>query len=244
VSKQVELVAMGHQEIQAVPEPPVDANLLSVIARAAADPAVDVDKMQRLLDMHERMVKTRAEVEFKAALARIQPRMPRVVKDGLIAVNGTTRSKYAKYEDIDSAIRPMLAEEGFSVDFDTRSSDKHLTTILRVSHSAGHSETREISLPFDTSGSKNPTQGVGSTMQYGKRYLLCGFFNIIAVDQDDDGQGGVITDQQAMTIETLIKDTKADRLRFLKFMGASNVDSIPANQYERAINALRSKARQ
>lgn len=222
--------------------PSAESNILTVIARAAADPSVDVAKMAALLDMQERVMRIQADVAFKAALARIQPRMPRVNRLGKIEVSGVVRSKYAKYEDIDEAIRPLLAEEGFSVDFDTESSDRALTVKMRVSHAAGHSEHRRLTLPFDASGSKSGTQGVGSTLSYGKRYLLTAFFNIITVDEDQDGAEYIGLDDQNRVRDLLIA-TGSDELRFLAWLGASSVKTIPVNRLDAALAALRKKAK-
>jgi hypothetical protein len=39
-----------------------------------------------------------------------------------------------------------------------------------LSHELGHSEETTMTLPLDTSGSKNNVQAVGSSTSYGKRY--------------------------------------------------------------------------
>lgn len=222
---------------------PPETNLLAVVARAASDPTVDVEKMKALLEMHREMSRDHAAVEFKAALARVQAVMPRVEKFGQIAVGGSVRSTFARYEDVDRAIRPLLAAEGFSVDFDTSEAEKCLRVTLRVSHRAGHSEERNIVLPMDASGSKNPVQGVGSTFSYGKRYLLSNFFNVITSDDpsDNDGHGDTITQDQQIVIADLLRETGANRAKFLEFMGASSIDAIPVSQYSKAVNALERK---
>ena len=48
------------------------AALLQVIARAAADPAVDIDKMERLLAMQERVMERNAEAAFNDAMRAAQ----------------------------------------------------------------------------------------------------------------------------------------------------------------------------
>lgn len=219
------------------------ASFLEVVARAASDPTIDVGKMSALLDMQERLANHAAEVAFKAALARIQPQMPKVAKAGIIRHKETIMSRFARYQDLDYAIRPLLAHEGFALDFDTAESAGKLTVILRVSHSAGHSERRQITLPMDTSGAKNPVQGVGSTFTYGKRYLVANFFNIITTDDpaDNDGNGDYISLDQQTEIDDLITETGANRERFLNFIGADTVPMILARNYQRAVNALRSK---
>jgi hypothetical protein len=236
-----ELQKAAPQEVQPIEE---SVNLLAVIARAAADPSVDVAKMEALLSMHERLGKARAEVEFKAAMSRIQPRIPRVTMDGQIIVKGSLRSIYAKYEDIDFVLRPLLAEEGFSTSFDTVSADRSITIILEVSHSAGHTQKRQLTLPIDNSEYRSGPQNVSSSVSFGKRILLKNFFNIITVGEDKDGvqDGGCITPEQIMTIETLVRDTGAPLGKFLEYIGASSIDAIPATHYDRAVSALQRKA--
>ena len=48
------------QQNQPIQQPEA-ISMLSVIARAAADPSVDLDKMERLMQMHERMQAKQAE---------------------------------------------------------------------------------------------------------------------------------------------------------------------------------------
>ena len=58
--------------------------LLSVIERAARDPSVDLDRMERLLQMHRQLLQDRAKVAFSAALARLQPKLPIIAERGAI----------------------------------------------------------------------------------------------------------------------------------------------------------------
>jgi len=51
-----------------------------------------------------------------------------------------------------------------------------------------------------------------------------------------------ITDKQASEISKLIVSTKSDMKKFCEYMGVGNIKSIPANQYDRAISALKAKA--
>jgi len=237
MKEETQLELAAKQEVA----PSADMGIMAVIARAAADPTVDVAKMQALLAMHERLAALRAETEFKAALARIQPRMPRVSKLGKIEVSGVVRSRFARYEDVDEMIRPLLGEEGFAVDFDTEMSGAAIKVILRVSHREGHSELRSITLPVDGSGSKNSVQGVGSTVSYGKRYLIVGFFNIITVDEDNDGAGDVITEDQANKINDMLIYTSANRAKFLEWVGVPEVADIPAARYDAIMVQLKRK---
>jgi hypothetical protein len=58
-----------------------------------------------------------------------------------------------------------------------------------LSHVNGYVEHGgAMPLALDTSGSKNGTQGAGSTVSYGKRFTLKAMLNIVDAGVDDDGQ--------------------------------------------------------
>ena len=90
------------------------AGLLEVIARAARDPSVDIDKMERLIAMQERVQARDAEVAFNAALAQLQPELPVIdERGGIRDRSGNIQSTYALWEDVNEDIRPYLAKYGF-----------------------------------------------------------------------------------------------------------------------------------
>lgn len=220
------------------------AALLSVIERAARDPNVDIDKMERLMAMHERMVSRNAASEFNSALASMQPELPIITQHGAIVHNGRKISSYAKWDDIVEQVRPVLAKHGFSLTFKVEQvPDKvSVTSILR--HSAGHNEATTLTLPIDTSGAKNAVQGIGSTVSYAKRYSACALLNIASTDEDNDGQGGdvgFITAAQKQMLVDLMKETSADTEKFLKYMGVSALDEIKAADFTRAKTGLEAK---
>ena len=67
---------------------PVQTNqsdsVLAVISRAATDEKVDISKMERLLDMQERVMAKSAEMEFYRAMSDLQDAMPTIKKEGAI----------------------------------------------------------------------------------------------------------------------------------------------------------------
>lgn len=231
-----------------VPTDPV-ARTLAVIERLALDPAVDVSKMQALLEMQMTVMNKQAEMEYNAAMIRLQEKMPRITKAGAIEFSGkdkggaayTQKTAYARLEDIDRTIRPIMREEGFSVTYLTEGTDK-VVIKCKISHKGGHSEISSMMLPLDTSGSKNNLQGAGSSISYGRRYALCAMLNIITVGEDDDGLGGPITHDQAVEIDVMIAEVKMDKAKFLKLMKVDDVRDIKTREYARAVNALKAKA--
>ena len=227
----------------AVPRPEATKDLLALLAQAAVDPRMDVAKMERLLEMHRQVTEDQRRVEFAAAMARLQAVLPQISKEGRIVVSGTERSRYARIEDIDVAIRPLLAAEGFSLAFDTEPKDHGLLITGKITHAAGHSETRSLLLPMDAQGAKSPVQGVGSTVSYGRRYLLKMILGIVERGEDDDGQGAPITESQVADLTALLTEVQADQPRFLAYMQVARVEDILAKDYKRAVTALETKRR-
>jgi hypothetical protein len=195
------------QKMEPVENHPVPTNetaaILQVIERAATNPDVDIDKMERLFSMHERMKQREAERAFADAMAAAQAEMPVVVRN---LRNNQTNSRYADIAAIAKAVNPIITKHGFSLSFGTDASrlDDHYCITCTVSHEGGHSKHYQADIPADGTGmkgnaNKTATHAFGSTMSYGRRYLTLLIFNIATGDDDDGnraGAGPVITDSQ------------------------------------------------
>lgn len=219
------------------------ATLLAVISRAAADPNTDVTKMERLMGLYERVEARRAEAEFAAALADMQPHLPAIAERGKAKVNGDVRYTFALWEDINAAIKPILQQHGFSLSFRTDFTDGISVTGV-LTHRSGHSERTTIKLPTDASGSKNAVQAVASSVSYGKRYTAGALLNLTSHGEDDDAFTASVeycTDEQLAKLNEWIEATGSDKSKFLKFLKVDSLDKLPAKQYDKALSALRAK---
>jgi hypothetical protein len=233
------LVPREHEIAQRTP-----ANILDVIRFAVESPDVNVDKLAALVALHERIEERNAKVEFDAAMARLQARLPRITESGRIEINGRLQSRYALYEDIDAVIRPLLTDEGFSLSFDSDMKDGQVAMAGTVAHRLGHRETKRLILPIDISGNKNKTQAMGSTLSYGKRYLLALLLNIVTVSEDNDAQGDTnlaITTDQAIVLNDLIAETKSNLAKFCEWLKVASVAKIPRRDYDKARAMLERK---
>ena len=178
-------------ESSIVPAPKRDDAIISVIERAAFDPNVDIDKMERLLSMQERIMDRQAEQAYVDAMIVAQQAMPTIEAD---SDNKQTNSKYAKFEKINKVIKPIYTENGFDLSFGMGKSDiqDFIRVICDVSHKGGHSKQFFIDLPPDETGikgTKNKTlvHATSSAVSYAKRYLVAMIFNLTIGGEDDDG---------------------------------------------------------
>ncbi|MGY2052370.1 ERF family protein [Methylobacterium sp. JK268] len=215
--------------------------VLSLIERAARDPNFDVAKMQQLLDMQERVIARNARAAFASAFAGMQQDLPVIPERG----RGDKGMKYALWEDVNDAIKPVLARHGFGISFKTGRTPDRVTVTAILMHRDGHSEETTLELPVDTSGSKNAVQAVGSSTSYGKRYTAAALLNLTSRGEDDDGKsaglGPRITEEQHAALQGLAQEVGADLPRFLKHIGVPSLADIPATRFEEAKRALEAK---
>ena len=196
--------------------------LMVMIERIASNPDADVAKLEKMLDMQERVLTRNAMVSFNAAMAKMQADIPAISKDGVISVNGTERSRYAKFEDIMAVVRPILNAHGFAISFRTDSSESQMRVTGILMHRDGHREETTLALPFDSSGSKNSVQSIGSSTSYGKRYVLCALLNIATGGEDDDGKAATIGAELAQTLANI---KAADTMKSLEATYLAAIDS-------------------
>lgn len=234
--------------VQPEPMPPAvvtdSAALMEIITRASKDPAMDPEKMERLMTLYERIEDKRASQAFSDAMSSCQAEMRPVSQN---ASNPQTKSKYASYAALDQALRPVYTKHGFSVSFTSGNgaAPEYVRVIAKVKHRAGFGEEHFLDLPADGKGAKGgdvmtKTHATMSAVTYGRRGLLKMIFNIAEGAWDDDGNaaGEKISEEQIAELNELGKATNADFKKFLRFMAVDNIASIPAAQFQKAKHAL------
>lgn len=221
-------------------------SVLEIIQQAVATKQ-DVETLRGLFELQRDFMRMQAEQAFHAAMARLQAKLPQVNKYGV-----GKNSKFAKLEDIDRIIRPLLAEEGFSFSFDEEAhSEKTITFVAKISHQQGHSEVKRLTVPIDAAAKNREgnavrpaIQDAGSTVSYARRYLIKMHLNIIETNEDTDGNPTkTISPEQAADIEAMLQEVKGDRAGFLKYMGVAAIGEILERDHKKAIESLNAKRR-
>lgn len=224
--------------------------MVSMIERVAMDPAASIEKLERMLDMKERMERGAAERAFNDAFARCQREIPTVLKNKR---NQQTNSNYADLAAVEAAVMPTVNAHGFSMRFFPTASplEGHYGVDCVVSHAGGHSEKHHADVPSDGSGlkgnqNKTATHAFGSTMSYGRRYLLCMIWNIATADNDGNSSNRrkVITSDQFIELQSLLESSGADEAKFLLAYGAGSLEEFPLDKLTHAKQQLEKKAAQ
>jgi hypothetical protein len=218
--------------------------IIQVIERAALNPDVDIDKMERLLQMQERVMDRQAMMAYSAAMAAMQTELPSIEERGQ-----TNNGFYATLEDIVDTVRPILQKYGFAVSFRIQTQERGIEVTGVLMHKDGHREETSMLLPADMSGNKNAVQAFGSSTSYGKRYVLSALLNITTRGQDDNGNTSTkvgiktVTAFQAGQIQRLISQCPATTQEWFsgKYGSAvqvpySDFDKLRASLTKRAVN--------
>ena len=236
-----------------------------------ADPerlnAIPIDKLERMLDMHERIMATQAKAEFDAAFQHVQDQVSSVPKRGRIdRRDGSTPTPYPLLDDVLEMLRPLLKEHQltYSVsntkcpikgEVDVRISKnvyKKMPMVrftLKLRHIAGHGESHHLDVPAGsgTGGTMNTMQAMASTAKYCARHLLSRVFGVIT-GPDNDGQDvkgqEPITAEQVANIEDLSADVGIgpDFAEFLRSMfRVERIDQIASADYKQVIRAIEAR---
>lgn len=210
-----------------------------------------VEAIERVVALYERTQERQAAREYHDALARFQSNMKPLVRTKV--VNFATRSgqnthyAYTPLEEIAGKISKPLMDEGLSYTWDSSVEQDRITVVCKGHHIGGHTETAQFTCPIESNAGMSAQQKVAAALTFGRRQSLVQLFGLTTCDQDTDcaepDDGEMITTNQALDLEVLIKDTKSDKAKFLNFLRIDKLENLPASRFEEAVRALEQKAR-
>jgi hypothetical protein len=239
---------------------------LDMIERIILDKDLDLSRVEKMLDLRDRIEAREAKKAFNASLARAQPRLPVIGRSGEIIIRNKDdrakglpvekqrieqKTKFADWADINEAITPIIAEEGLSLGFDSvGGKDSSISVTCYLRHSGGHEQQTTLVLPHDSSGSKNPVQAIGSSLSYGKRYtagLLLNFVSRAAPERDDDGKSSdekpqTVGEEKAKELEQALADCGGDLALFKGHFDIKELAELPTGRLEEAQGMIAGKA--
>src|SRR6202048_908444 len=113
-----------------LPAPPSESpsRVLALIERAALDPRADVEKLERMMAMYERLKAKEAELAYNAAKGGILKKLagikivknssvPYEIEKGRPQKGSYEAFKYTPLEEIDKHLRPLLAKEEMDLSY-------------------------------------------------------------------------------------------------------------------------------
>lgn len=224
----------------------VDQNpYVQMIALAAAKD-LDVEKLEKLMDLQERWEERQAKKEYLVALSAFSEDPPIVTKD---KDNLQFDSKYASLENTTNTIARHLAIFGLKhrwvID---QAAGISVTCVL--SHIGGYSDEATIVGPPDTSGKKNEIQQIKSTITYLKLATLESVTGTASAagSVNDDGNNAasavVITSKQAAKLRDEIEALGGEESFFCNWLcKVESFDEIPDRLLSKARTAIKEQKR-
>lgn len=233
----------------AVPMNAAGSGAVMQMIMRASDPSapIDLDRMERLMSMHDKMAAKEAETAFDAAKSAARSEVGAIIKN---QQNSHTSSNYADLDQILSQLVPATSKHGLNVTFRPWDAGQGWQGLSIIVSGHGHKEESQLKMPLDDAGSggkknKNGAQAVVSTLTYLQRSLVRLAFNL-STGKDDDGNYGqeaeIMPEAMVNHITGLLIDTGT---RLQAFLGAYQVEAIPhlsPDQADEAIAALEKKA--
>lgn len=137
--------------------------------------------------MNDRIAAITRNAELYKALLKAKQNLPVIAKTKTANIQhnggGSHRYSYADLADVDSQATPVLADEGLLVDFEMHKSDDgtQILTGMLIHPESGGFKTSE----WEVTG--RIPQDQGSSITYGRRYLI-GILTGIITDDDTDGR--------------------------------------------------------
>lgn len=212
------------QELVTLPQSPTTPmEMLSL----AVSQGADLDKISKLMDLHERWEAGNAKRAFVQAMSDFKAETIHVTKD---KDNLQYKSKYVSLGNLVNTVTPFLSKHGLSHRWDIEQTNGVRVTCV-MTHILGHSESVSFVAPPDKSGAKNPIQEIKSAVTYAKACTFESICGLASTDHntDDDGNGfGMDEDtfQNHLKAIRVAKDIPALQAAYEKAKAESKKDKV------------------
>lgn len=232
--------SMGAQEI----------DVGSLFRLALANGAGSVDALDKLLELHDRVQRRHAELEFARAFVAFQEQVPPIPRNTHVEFATKDGRKVsfdsANFETIMEFTKEARKQNGFSVGFDMKVDGALVVATCYLRHRDGHSTSNTASVPWaSTNPGMSDQQKYAAALTFCKRIALTAVLGLSLTDPEGEDQDQTtITEKQAATLEALIEEVGQDKAAFLKWQGVERIADVLARRYERAVHALEAKRKQ
>lgn len=220
-----------------LPVPSKATNMIEVIAKAATNKNMDIAKLEKLMDLQERVLNHEAEMAYNRDFVQMKPHLPTVIKG---KYNEQTKSYYADLKDINEQIDPVLSQYGFGTETKViEQTETHVKVVAILRHSGGFKSENPVLMPLDKLGmkgsvNKTDVHAIASSITYAKRIALCGLLNISTDDvKDTDGNmpNDTLTEAQIEHLRAKMMEVGMPVKLILEKYNTESLDDILANEY-------------
>lgn len=227
--------------------------VFALMARALEMGEPGVAALERLTELHERVQRRNAELEFNRALAKFQQTCPPVPADGELGHlkrvdrNGVSRAvRFATIQGLRDHMQPYLDPLGLGLSFDARVDGDMLTGTATLRHIDGHSQSSSFTLPTAAkTPAMSPQHAYEAAYSFACRIALRSVTGVRVASDDAQAEQEAdptkISEEQGATLATLCDEVKADPAKFLAYLKVQTLYDLPASRYTEAVRALEAR---
>lgn len=188
------------------------------LLRLALEKDLDVDKLEKLIELKNRQEERQAKQEFDFHFAEMQKDLQPIIKDSAVEdASGRIMYKYAQLGNIQKEAGNVLFKHGFSYRWEEERlevdpPEKRITCIIS---GWGYEKRTYTDMPIQpATKATNNSQQRGVATTYGKRYSFCSAVGIV-LEEDDDAVG-FTAEQVALYAEHISAIQNASTMAELK----------------------------
>lgn len=205
-----------------------DHSVNALISQAIAA-NLDVEKMERLFSLREKVKAEMAKEAFTEAMALAQASFPVIKKTKPVKNKaGQIVYYYEPTDGIISQVQKPIAINGLSYRFDEKNTETEKTAICIVRHIMGYEEATPFTVPIGSEAYMTDVQKHGARSTFAKRYAFCNAFGIITGDEDVD----------ATNTNTKELDPKSEKSKIIFLLRALGYNPKSKEEYAEIVQKI------
>jgi len=162
----------------------------------AAESGADLDRLEKLMDLHNRWETNEARKAFEEAMSEFRKESMVILKTKYVDIAGGAKFWHAQLADACDAIIPNMSKYGLRHRWKTEQENNKIRVTCVISHKLGYSEPTVLEGPPDTGGNKSPIHAIASSVALLERYTLMAACGLASKDMDNNPKGTGTTDPE------------------------------------------------
>jgi len=187
----------------------------------------NIEVLERYIALRKSEQEREARIAFETEFVKMHAEFPAIQKNAQ-----SHTGKYAKIEEIQRVINPIVKNHGFAYWWESEKVDGGILEYIVISY-GGYSKRSPCFIPQVTgNNAQTPAQTIGSMQSYGRRYSIIDGFGLTITGEDDDGNLGAVEKEAEPFIEQIKKCTTRETLQ------VAYLKALAMNQKNKAVQGL------
>lgn len=184
----------------------------------AVESGADLERLSKLMDLHERFEDRQAEKAFNQAMADFRTESMTILKTKYVDIAGGAKFWHAELGNIVEEVIPKMSKYGlFHTWIPKQRDDKQIEISCVIRHALGHaSAPTTLFAPPDTLGGKAPIHAIAATTTFLQRYTFLMSIGLAPKGMDTNAHvpgGDAVTVEKPKDFDLWAEDAKAAAMK-------------------------------